>query len=268
MNRPPRLFRPAEARRWEVGLRSDLRRRHALRWHGICIGSFMLALMWAASHLQMVFGVESLAVRYTVSLGIGYFAYLGVLRLWAQRMVASPGRASDSGLDALDPADGALDLASGVSRNADTAGFAAGGGGDFAGAGASADFGLPDGLGDVAGGALEAAASAEEGAVVAVPLVVVFVIACAVLLSAGALLGLYFGWEVLLTVAVELAFSFASARAAVRLEREGWLTAAVRLTWKPLLASVCFAVALGALVDHVVPAAHSLPQAIKALHHR
>jgi hypothetical protein len=263
MSRLSRLFRPGEARRWEAGLRSDLRRRHALRLHGLCIGSFMLALMWAASHLQMVFGVESLAVRYTVSLGIGYFAYLGVLRLWAQRMVAP----SASGLDAGDLADGALDLASGVSPGSDAAGFAAGGGGDFAGAGASADFGLPEGLGDVAGGALEAAASAEEGAVVAVPLVVVFAIACAVLLGAGALLGLYFGWEVLLTVAVEVAFSFASARAAVRLEREGWLTAAVRLTWKPLLASMCLAVALGALVDHFIPTAHSLPQAVKALRH-
>ena len=261
-----RLFRPAEIHRWEAGLRSDLRRRYRLRLHGLCIGSFMLALMWAASALQMAYGVESLALRYAVSLGTGYLAYLMVLHAWARRMVQ--GGPHGDVPDAADLADAALDLAGNVPSRVRAPDLASGGGGDFAGGGASADIGVPDGLADAAGGVLEAAASAEEGAVVTVPLAVVFLIACAVLLSAGALAGLYFGWEVLLAVAVELAFSFASARAAVRMEREGWLNAAVRLTWKPLLAALCVAVALGAMVDHYVPDARSLPQALKMLRHR
>ena len=81
----------------------------------------------------------------------------------------------------------------------------------------------------------------------------------------GSLLLAYFGWEALLAVAVELAFSYASARVAVRVVREGWLSAALRLTWKPLLGSVVCAVILGAAIDYFVPAAHSLPQAIKLL---
>ena len=52
--------------------------------------------------------------------------------------------------------------------------------------------------------------------------------------GAGALAMLFFSWDVLLAVAVELAFSVAAVRVATRVEREGWLTAAVRLTWKPL----------------------------------
>lgn len=61
---------------------------------------------------------------------------------------------------------------------------------------------------------------------------------------------LYFGWEALLPLAVELAFSYVSARTAVRVVREGWLTAAVRLTWKPMLGALLCAVLLGAVMDH------------------
>lgn len=94
---------------------------------------------------------------------------------------------------------------------------------------------------------------------------VIFLVACAILFGAGSLLLLYFGWEVLLTVAVELAFSYVSARTAVRVVREGWLSAAVRLTWKPLLGALVCAVLLGAALDYFVPAAHSLPHAIQLM---
>ena len=132
----------------------------------------------------------------------------------------------------------------------------------------SGDFGGGDavsGLGDAAGGALEAIGSADEGAVVVIPVVAIFLIGAAVFFGAGALLLLFFGWEVLLTVAVELAFSYVSARAAVRVAREGWVSAAVRLTWKPLLGAIVCAVALGAAIDHLIPSANSLPQAVKLI---
>jgi hypothetical protein len=74
---------------------------------------------------------------------------------------------------------------------------------------------------------------------------------------------LYFGWEVLLAVAVELAFAYAAARTSVRVTREGWASAAVRLTRKPLLGAVVCAAALGASIDYYLPTAHSLPQALK-----
>ena len=151
-----------------------------------------------------------------------------------------------------------------------------GGAGDFGGGGASGDFsGAADaasvlegadaagGVGKMVSGALEAAGSADEAAVVVVPVVAIFLIGCAVFFGAGSLVLMYFGWEALLAVAVELAFSYASARVAVRVVREGWLSAALRLTWKPLLGAVVCAVLLGAAVDHFVPAAHSLPQALR-----
>jgi hypothetical protein len=151
---------------------------------------------------------------------------------------------------------------------ADIPSIQAGGGGDFGGGGASADF-VSDAnnevLGEVAKGALEVAAGADEGAIVAVPVVTVFLVGVAVLFGAGSLLLMLLGWEALLAVAIELAFSYVSARTAIRVVREGWLSAVVRLTWKPLLGAVFCAVLLGATIDYFIPSAHSLPQAIRQI---
>lgn len=152
--------------------------------------------------------------------------------------------------------------------------FRTGGGGDFAGGGASGDFGAAgDGLGEAAGevlgeaakGALEVVAGADEGVVVVIPVVAIFLIGLAMLLGAGSLLLLYFGSEALLAVAIELAFGYAAGRTALRVTREGWVSAAIRLTWKPLLGAVACAVLLGATIDHFIPAARSLPHAVRLI---
>ncbi|AVS87018.1 hypothetical protein C8238_01060 [Paracidovorax avenae] len=259
-------------------LEAALLSRYQLRVHGWCIGAFMMAFMWAISHTQMVLGVESLAVRYLATLGAGYVAYLLVLRLWAARLVRLPPRNArnrgeedvdaSSGVDVLDVADALYDAGDLAARAVRSAGgrsptLPQSGGGDFAGAGADGHFG--DALGDMAGNALGAAAEADEGAVVVVPVVAIFLIGAAVLFGAGALALLYFGFDVLLAVAVELAFSYATARAAMGVERAGWLAAAVRLTWKPLLGALLCAVVLGAALDRFLPDARSLPQAVRML---
>ena len=254
-----------------------LQQRYSLRWHGLLIGSFTLLLMWCTSHVQMLLGVESLALRYFVTLSVGYLGYLLVLRAWAARLVRQE-RASHHDGSSLDVPD--------VSWPSGSSGGGSGqvplprtGGGDFGGGGASGDFGgawtqgLSSGgsgsdssaLGDLASGAADAIGSADEGAVVVVPVVAIFLIGAAILFGAGSLAMLFFGWDVLLTVAVEIAFSVATARAAVGVEREGWLTAAVRLTWKPLLGALVCAVVLGATIDHFMPGVQSLPQAVRVI---
>lgn len=260
-----------------------LQQRYSLRWHGLLIGSFTLLLMWAASHAQRLLGVESLALRYLITLSVGYLGYLLVLRAWAARLVRQEHAANDgSGVDAPDLTD-LVDL---PWPGRGTPGSGGGsvplprtGGGNFGGGGASGEFGhggFPNlsvggsssessALGDLAGGAADALGSADEGAVVVVPVVAIFLIGAALILGAGSLAMLFFGWDVLLTVAVELAFSVATARAAVGVEREGWLGAAVRLTWKPLLGALVCAVVLGASIDHFLPGVQSLPQAVRAL---
>ena len=115
----------------------------------------------------------------------------------------------------------------------------------------------------MASGALEAAGGADEGALVVIPVLAVFGAVLAAVLGGGWLLLLYFGSEALLAVAVELAFAYTAARTVVRVEREGWLLAAIRLSWKPLLGALVCAVALGALVDHFAPQADTLAQAVQ-----
>lgn len=228
-------------RLWESAFERDLHRRHSLRTHGLLLGTGTLLLMWAVSALQMRAGNDSLALRYAVTLGVGYLGYLGLLRWWAQRLV--------EGRTEIDPdIPDVLDLTSNHSAHVEASDASA--------------------IGDLAGGALEAAASADEGAVIVVPVVAIFLVGIALVTGAGALALLYFGWDALLAVAVEIAFSYVSARAAVRVAREGWLTVAVKLTWKPLLGALLCAVLLGAVIDRFMPQVNSLPQAVRVLLHR
>ena len=228
-------------RLWESAFERDLHRRHSLRTHGLLLGTGTLLLMWAVSALQMRAGNDSLAQRYAVTLGVGYLGYLGLLRWWAQRLVE--GR-TEIAPDIPD----VLDLTSNQATHVEASDASA--------------------IGDLAGGALEAAASADEGVVIVVPVVAIFLVGIALVTGAGALALLYFGWDALLAVAVEIAFSYVSARAAVRVAREGWLTVAVKLTWKPLLGALLCAVLLGAVIDRFMPQVNSLPQAVRVLLHR
>ena len=248
----------------ESGVVRDLRLRHTLWLHGLGIGLIALVVTWGASAIQLRLGVESMALRYLVSLGLGYAAYLLTVRAWAAALLRreAAGLPDVSGLDVSDlPVPGAeISLPT----------ISSGGGGDFGGGGATADFsgvgsGVTDAITDLAGGAIGAAADSDDGAVVVVPVVAIFLIGMALVLGAGSLLLLYFGWDVLLAVAVELSFSVATARASVRVEREGWACAAVRLTWKPLAGAVLSAVILGAAMDYFLPTVHSLPQALHLL---
>ena len=256
--------------RLERHIRQQLRRRYVLWLHGMWIGLIVLLAMWAAAHVQMLLGNESLAVRYLITLGVGYLVYLLVLRIWAAALLRREANTLDGGgnLDVPDP--GVPDGGSGGCAEAPA--FKSGSSGDFGGGGATGDFsGEPStldintGIGDMASGALNAAASADEGAIVAVPVVAIFLVGFAVVFGAGSLVLTYFGWNVLLAVAVELAFSVAAASTAVRVARVGWLSAAVRLTYKPLLGSLLCAVLLGASIDHFFPTANSLPQVLKLL---
>jgi len=234
-------------RLWETQVERDLHRNYSLRTHGILIGTFTLLLMWGVSALQMhLLHVDSLAIRYFLTLGVGYLGYLLVLRWWAKRLVE--GRSVDVDADVPD-----MDFSGGSSS--DHLGVA-----DVADA---ADGGSV--LSDVAGGVLDVAGGADEGAIIVVPVLAIFAICVAVLFGAGYLALLYFSWDALLAVAVEVAFSYVSARAAVRVAREGWLMAAVRLTWKPLLGAVISAVILGAVLDRFMPQVNSLPEAVRVL---
>lgn len=243
-------------RRWEADFAHTLRQRRRLWLHGVWIGLITLAVTWGMSALQLALGVDSLAVRYLVSLGAGYLVYLIILRLWAAALLGRV-QADGGDLSGVDLPDVRGAGGSGCAKS-DLPTVQSGGGGEFGGGGALGDYtvdapGVPDGVVDMAGSAMEAAAGSDEAAIVVVPVVALFLIACALIFGAGSLVLLYFGWEVLLAVAMELAFSYASARAAVRVTRAGWASTAVRLTWKPLAGALVCAVVLGATIDYFYP---------------
>lgn len=257
----------------ERRIQATLRSKHSLRLHGMGLGSMTLLITWMTSHVLMVLGVQSMGLRYGLSLLVGYMAYLGLVRVWAERL-AVPRRQNDGG-DAPDIGD-LLD-AFGNARSSPVRGptIDSGGGGNFGGGGASDSWGSAtnstssDWVGDTVGGAFkgagEAVASADEGVVVVIPVVAIFLMIFLAAMGMGSIVFLYFGSEALLAVAVELAFSYAASNAAVKLAREGWLGAIFRLTWKPLAGALLCAVGMGIVLDVFMPEARSMFDAVRQI---
>ena len=252
-------------------LRRHLRQRHALWLHGWLIGLLTLAAMWSASVALRLAGLDWLALRYALCIGAGYAVYLLLLRCWAAWLLHQRRAA-----DAPDPVTDLLDAATDASARSagDDALAASGEDGDFAGGGASGSFDAEEGGVDalldsaaegIVDGVVDAGGAAEEGAVVLIPVLLIFALALVSFVGAGLLLLLLFGTDVLLAVAVELAFAWAAARTATRLQRQGWLAAAIRLSYKPLLAALISATLLGAASDYLAPGARTLPEAVRLL---
>ncbi|MGD9831343.1 MAG: hypothetical protein AB7U92_01190 [Piscinibacter sp.] len=232
----------ADADRFERRVRADLQRRRWLRVHSFLLGLLCFLACWAISAGLLRAGMTSLALRWSLALAGGYLVFLGLLWLWCRWLLS---RGEVDGDWPLEGADALL-----PSRR--------GGGGVECG-----DSGLE--AGDLAEGALEVAGAADEGALVAVPLLVVLGIAA--LIASGLSMAVFglFGVEVLLGVAVEIAFAAAGGALAFRARREGWLLHATGRTWRPMLALIVVAALLGAVIDHWLPQAGSLPQAIRLL---
>jgi len=257
----------------EQGIRRHLHEQRWMRLHIVLIALCTFLLCWGSSSLLMRAGVEHLAVRYGLATLLTYLGYVALLRLWGAYLLRRDDGVADGSLDAADVAIDVADLVwprSGSTGGAPSPVVRSGGGGDFGGAGTSAHFDGPGtqtlkdwgpSLGDVG----DALGSADEGAVVIVPLAVV--VGLALLLSTAfgvAVFGL-FGVEVLTAVAVEIALASAGGALAVKAQREGWLSLTLRKTAGPM-ALVCGAtVAMGALLEAFVPQVNTLPAAIRLL---
>ncbi|HIV73122.1 MAG TPA: hypothetical protein H9903_19455 [Candidatus Aquabacterium excrementipullorum] len=253
-------------------LREALRQRYWLRLHVAAIALLTLGALWLCSALLMHAGVESLALRYGLASPVAYVVYLLLLRWWAGALARR-----ESPFDGLDAP--SVDLPGGGAGGSSScdAPFGNGGGGDFAGGGADASWDVPgqalvdgggDGLGSLADGAgsvLDGLGGLDEGAVVVVPLaVLVGIIALlGALLGAGVLM--LFGVEVLLAVAVEVGLASLAGSLAYKGFMEGWLSSALRHTWRGAVAVLVLSVALGAVLDHWMPEARSLPHAARLI---
>lgn len=256
----------AQRRKMEM-TRAQLRRERWLRWHVFLIAACTLAFLMSGGALLRWVGIEALAWRYALLLPLTYLIYLALLRLWAAYLLSR-----DDG--SLDLADALTDLPLPRSgRGGANHPFEAGGGGDFGGGGASGDFGdlAGDAAGELAKGAAkvggEALGALDEGVIVVVPLaaLVAIIALLAGVLSAGILM--VFGVEVLLAVAVEVALAAWAGGLAYkhRYQRDGWLGRALAHTWRGALMMLVLGIALGAAIDHWLPGADSLPEALTML---
>ena len=255
----------------DLQMRRRLQKRHWLRLHAALTGGLSLGAMSLLSVGLLHAGVNSMALRYGIALVCGYLLYLLLVRLWAGCMLSRDWNAGDVPIDA--PGGG------GRSTGADAASvWESGQGGSYAGGGASGSWeadapGVID-SGQAFGELPEAASSAvdisdigglDEGAVVIVPVLLLFAALLVAVTGTGSLLWLVFGADLFLTVAVEVAFALLMARTLYVVERDGWLLAALRVSWKPLLGALVTAVALGAVADWAFPQADTLVQVLRAL---
>lgn len=131
-------------RLWETRIERALHERYSLRSHGALIGILTLLLIWLVSTLLMRAGIDALALRYLVSLGAGYLAYLLMLRWWAHRLLRQIDGERANGNSSLDaPGDWlpggstGQGAATGHGPGAGTPPLRSGTGGDFGGGGAS-----------------------------------------------------------------------------------------------------------------------------------
>ena len=67
--------------------RRDLRSRHVLWLHGWAMGLLTLGVMWLTTALLRWAGVDTLALRYALTLGMGYLCYLALVRVWAGMLI-------------------------------------------------------------------------------------------------------------------------------------------------------------------------------------
>ena len=122
---------------------------------------------------------------------------------------------------------------------------------------------------DAAGGLADAASALDgldEGIVIVVPLAVVLGLAALLAGLLGTGVFMVFGVEVLVAVTVEVALASVAGSLAYKGFAEGWLGSALRHTGRGFVAAWVLSVLLGCGVDHWMPAARSLPQALRMLH--
>ena len=158
---------------------STLKAKHWLRLHGFCMGLLVLLVMWSVTAVLLHTGLQSMALRYAISLGVGYIVYLLVLRLWAAYLVrhAHEREREHSNLDAsFDVPLGSGDGGSGSGGGGGGDGLPSGQGGDFGGGGASGDWGSTADAGSWADNiSLDGVdLGGDEGALVVVPILAVF----------------------------------------------------------------------------------------------
>lgn len=243
-----RLLRPLARDHAVRSMRARLVRESFPRIQMLILVSLTGLAGFGASVGMLHAGIDTMALRYLLAMGVAYIAFLLLLWLWLRT------RAADY-LDLVPMPSGGGDGAGGCGPAADFAG----GGGTFDGGGASAnvDFGTGDSsVGVVVEAPLETIAQAEEAAI---PLAVI-------LLALGlALSSLFVIWSAPILFA-EILVDFLLAAGLYRrlrgLDPRHWMFAALRRTLLPFVLTTLMVAAAGWGMQAYAPEARSLGEVL------
>lgn len=199
-------------------------------------------------------GVDSMALRYPLALGLAYVFFLFLIWLWLRTNASDYIDIPD--VYGLEPSQGST---------GPLAELTSGGGGDFGGGGASASFDGPSfnmgGTDDLSlGSAREALGSVAEADELAIPLLA---IVFAVGLAVASLYIVYIAPLLFAEILVDAALSYALFRYLRGQDPEHWLASTFRRTAVPFAVTALFLCVTGAAMSAYAPGAKSIGQVVK-----
>jgi hypothetical protein len=250
--------------------KKHLGRRYSLRLHMVLI---LLATALSGvlfSKVLLFFGVLDFRIRYPLAVVFAYLVFFGCIRLWLS-CISSTKESKASGSDWV--VDFIPSPSSGGGGGKEIPSFH-GGGGRFAGAGASASFESPDetlvkgailadsqqtsgdsaskAVGEVLGDA--AGALGDDNIIVAV---IVLVVLVATILTSSAVL-LYGAPDILSEAAFEGLLAVSLIKRARVISETAWAGSVLKTTWKPFAVILVVAFLSGAVLHSFFPHAVKL----------
>ena len=256
-----------------------LAHRFFLRFHLSLILGFSFAIGLLATKGLLLLGLESLLLRWPMAVFAAYGGFLLGIRVWLAYIGLGRHLGDE---DEGSVVDGALDVAdfgffssggnsgSGIGAGLRVPDIPGGSSGGFGGGGASSDFAaLAEGGGSL-GDSLPSVdlpdldlGGADDGCL---PVLVLLAIAALLLAVFG--VGVYVIWQapfLLAEAAFEAALAAGLIRSAHRITDPGWIGGTVRASWKPLLWVLGITLLAAVVVEHYVPQARTLLEAVRLL---
>lgn len=207
-----------------------------------------------ASYVLLNLGLDTMALRYPAALALAYVMFLFFVWLWLRTDAEDYGDMGDFLAN--------MPTSSGGGCKPDVT-MQSGGGGDFAGAGASGSFDGPQTLAHedaaAAEGIGEAIGSVADTDGFAIPLIAIVM---ALGLALASFYVIYIAPTLLAEVFVDSALSYGLYRYIRGDDPQHWLATAVRRTILPFCGTALFLVIIGAAMAAYVPGARSISEVI------
>ncbi len=253
--RRPRLTRDSEIAR----VRNALLREEFPRVQMFVLVSATGGSGFLASFIMFKMGIDGLALRYTLAMGVAYIAFLGLLWIWLRFR-------ADDFLDAADPS-AAVDAVD-VLTIAEDAIDLVGAGGSFDGGGASASFDLAsdtsstlasagEGIGDSIGDKLSVLGEADEAAI---PIAVIVLIGAIIMSS---LFIIYSAPLLFAEIIVDGLLSASLYRRLRGLESQHWIQTAIKRTIWPFVITTVVVCLAGWSMSSYAPGARNLGEVLR-----